>query len=293
MSLTFAKLRLTGEMVIFGTIGLFVRYLSLPSGIVACARGFIGALVLLLCMLLLRKRPSFAAVRRNLVLLLASGAFVGLNWILLFEAYRYTTVSTATLCYYMAPILVVIVSPVFLHERLTLRKLVCVVVSLCGMLGVSGVLDGSLPGPGEWQGILCGLGAAALYAGVMLLNKQLRDIDAYDRSIVQLAAAALVLLPYSLLTGGTDALSSLDGGSVFLLLLLGVVHTGLAYFLYFGAMGQLPAQTVAILSYLDPAVAIQISMLVLQEPITPFGMIGAALVLFSALVSELPAKKKT
>jgi RarD protein len=233
-----------------------------------------------------------ASVRRNLILLLVSGAFVGFNWILLFESYRYTTVSTATLCYYMATILVVIVSPFFLRERLTLRKLVCVVVALGGMLGVSGGLDGGMPGPEEGRGILCGLGAAVFYAGVMLLNKQLRDIDAYDRAIVQLAAAALVLLPYSLLTEGADALRGMNGGTVLLLLLLGVVHTGLAYFLYFGAMGQLPAQTVAILSYLDPTVAILLSTLVLQESISLFGMIGAALVLIAALVSELPAKKK-
>ena len=173
-----SKLRFISAMLIFGTIGLFVRYIELPSGMIACARGIIGTLVLLLCMLLMRKRPSGAAIRRNLPVLLVSGACIGFNWILLFEAYRYTTVSTATLCYYMAPIFVVLAAPIVLRERLTVRKLLCAAVALVGMVGVSGILDNGLPSLQDSRGILCGLGAAMLYATVMLLNKRLVAIDA-------------------------------------------------------------------------------------------------------------------
>ncbi len=285
-----AKLRLVAAMLIFGTIGLFVRYLNLPSGMIACVRGLVGTLVLLLIMALLRKRPSLAAIKKNLLRLLLSGAFIGFNWILLFEAYRYTTVSTATLCYYMAPIFVVLGAALLLRERLTARKLLCVLVALVGMVGVSGMAENGLPTLAEAQGILFGLGAALLYASVMLLNKGLREIDAYDKTVVQLAAAALVILPYTLAVEGGGAWLSLDLPTLLLLLLVGVVHTGLAYFLYFGAMGGLHAQTVAILSYIDPAVAVLLSMLVLHEGMTPLGLGGAVLVLLAALVSELPAK---
>lgn len=290
---TLAKLRLVGAMVIFGTIGLFVRFLGLPSGMVAFVRGAVGALVLLLIMALLRKRPSLAAVRRNLLPLLVSGAFVGFNWILLFEAYRYTTVSVATMCYYMAPIFVVIAAPLLLRERMTARRLACVVAALLGMLGVSGLLDNGLPGAQDAMGILFGLGAALLYAGVMLLNKRIREIDAYDKTVVQLGAAAVVILPYSLLVEGGSAFLSLQWQQVLLLLLVGVIHTGVAYFLYFGAMGRLPAQTTALLSYIDPAVALLLSVFVLQEGITLDGVIGAVLILGAALVSELPGKEHT
>ncbi len=285
-----AKLRLVAAMLIFGTIGLFVRYLNLPSGMIACVRGLVGTLVLLLIMALLRKRPSLAAIKKNLLRLLLSGAFIGFNWILLFEAYRYTTVSTATLCYYMAPIFVVLGAALLLRERLTARKLLCVLVALVGMVGVSGMAENGLPTLAEAQGILFGLGAALLYASVMLLNKGLREIDAYDKTVVQLAAAALVILPYTLAVEGGGAWLSLDLPTLLLLLLVGVVHTGLAYFLYFGAMGGLHAQTVAILSYIDPAVAVLLSMLVLHEGMTPLGLGGAVLVLLAALVSELPAR---
>lgn len=285
-----AKLRLVAAMLIFGTIGLFVRYLNLPSGMIACVRGLVGTLVLLLIMALLRKRPSLAAIKKNLLRLLLSGAFIGFNWILLFEAYRYTTVSTATLCYYMAPIFVVLGAALLLRERLTARKLLCVLVALVGMVGVSGMAENGLPTLAEAQGILFGLGAALLYASVMLLNKGLHEIDAYDKTVVQLAAAALVILPYTLAVEGGGAWLSLDLPTLLLLLLVGVVHTGLAYFLYFGAMGGLHAQTVAILSYIDPAVAVLLSMLVLHEGMTPLGLGGAVLVLLAALVSELPAK---
>ena len=287
-----AKLRLVGAMAIFGTIGLFRRYVPLSSGILACARGLVGALVLLLIMLLLRKRISFAAVRRNLLLLLISGAFIGFNWIFLFEAYRYTTVSTATLCYYFAPVLVVALAPIFLRERMTRRKLICIIVALIGMLGVSGVPDHGLPEAGEATGILFGLGAAALYASVMLLNKRFRDIDAYDKTVVQLGSAAVVLLPYCFLAEDVSTLLMLSLTDALMLLVVCVVHTGFAYFLYFGAMGQLPAQTVAILSYVDPAVALLLSILVLHEGFTLFGAIGAAMVLLAALFSELPIKEK-
>ena len=229
-----AKLRLVAAMLIFGTIGLFVRYLNLPSGMIACVRGLVGTLVLLLIMALLRKRPSLAAIKKNLLRLLLSGAFIGFNWILLFEAYRYTTVSTATLCYYMAPIFVVLGAALLLREKLTARKLLCVLVALVGMVGVSGMAENGLPTLAEAQGILFGLGAALLYASVMLLNKGLREIDAYDKTVVQLAAAALVILPYTLAVEGGGAWLSLDLPTLLLLLLVGVVHTGLAYFLYFG-----------------------------------------------------------
>ena len=285
-----AKLRLVAAMLLFGTIGLFVRYLNLPAGMIACVRGLGGTLVLLLIMALLRKRPSLAAIKKNLLRLLLSGAFIGFYWILLFEAYRYTTVSTATLCYYMAPIFVVLGAALLLREKLTARKLLCVLVALVGMVGVSGMAENGLPTLAEAQGILFGLGAALLYASVMLLNKGLREIGAYDKTVVQLAAAALVILPYTLAVEGGGAWLSLDLPTLLLLLLVGVVHTGLAYFLYFGAMGGLHAQTVAILSYVDPAVAVLLSMLVLHEGMTPLGLGGAVLVLLAALVSELPEK---
>lgn len=280
------KLKLVTAMVLFGTIGLFVRYIDLPSSIIALARGVVGMLFLLAVILLRGSKISAEAVKKNLLWLILSGACLGMNWILLFEAYRFTTVATATLCYYLAPIIVIAVSPILLKEKLTLRKVLCTIVALVGMVMVSGVVQNGIPSFAEAKGILFGLGAAVLYAGIMLLNKKIHDISAYDKTVVQLGISAIVLIPYCLLTEDISSLH-ISPQVLVLLLLVGVVHTGVTYFLYFGSMGHLPAQTVAIVSYVDPVVAVLISIFILGEGMNALGVIGAVLVLGAALVSEM------
>ena len=280
-----AAYRLIFAMFLFGTIGIFVRGIALPSGVIALLRGAIGTLFLLLLTVLRGRRVSGADIRRNLGVLAVSGALIGFNWILLFEAYRYTTVATATLCYYLAPVFVILASPLVLKERLTLRKLLCVAAALLGMVLISGVSAGAARSLTACRGILLGVGAALLYAAVVLLNQKLRNISAYDRTIVQLGAASLVLLPYVLLTGGFSG-NACTPRSVALLLIVGVLHTGFAYALYFGAMRELPAQTVAIFSYIDPIVAILLSALLLKEPMTLLQAAGAVLVLGATFFSE-------
>ncbi|MBQ4265514.1 MAG: EamA family transporter [Clostridia bacterium] len=284
-----ALLSLIGSMVIFGTIGVFRRHIPLPSSMIAMMRGLIGMSFLLLVLRVKHQKPDGKAIRRNAVMLLLSGALLGFNWILLFEAYRYTSVATATLCYYMAPILVMLLSPALLGERLTRKKALCVLAALAGMVLVSGVLQAGFAGGREVTGVLFGLGAAALYCGVILTNKRIRDISAYDKTIVQLGTSAALLLPYTLLTERITGMA-ITGGALAMLLLVGVVHTGVAYWLYFGSMGSLRAQTVALLSYIDPVVAIVLSALVLGERMTPGGALGALLVLGATIVSELPEK---
>lgn len=280
-----SRLKLIGAMAIFGTIGIFRKYIPLDSSLIAMVRGGVGTLFLLLVMLLSRSHLDRPAIRKNLVKLVVSGAAIGFNWILLFESYRYTTVATATLCYYMAPIFVMLLSPIVLHQRLTLRKTVCVIIALAGMVLVSGVLES---GGSGFKGILLGLGAAALYASVILTNQFIRNIPAYDKTILQLGSATVVLLPYVLLTVDFSAQTATPLALV-MLLIVGIIHTGVAYWLYFGSMKDLPAQTIALLSYLDPVVAILLSALFLGEPMTLLTGVGAVLVLGATAYSELKA----
>ena len=285
-----ATFKLTLSMVIFGTIGVFRRYIPLPSSLVAMTRGLTGMLFLLLVMVLRKCGMNRTAVRRKLGLLCLSGAAIGVNWILLFEAYNYTSVATATLCYYLAPMFVILASPLVVGERLTAKKLICVLAALLGMVFVSGVLEAG-GGSSDLKGVLLGLGAAVLYASVVLMNKQLGDVPAYDRTIVQLGSSAAVLLPYVLLTEDMGALT-FTPGTIGLLLVVGIVHTGIAYALYFGSLMQLKAQTAAILSYIDPVVAVLLSALVLREHMSLLSGLGAVLVLGAAVVSELPSRRK-
>lgn len=281
-----AKLQMLFSMALFGTIGLFVRAIPLPSSAVAMIRGFVGAAFLLVFTLARGKKISLAAIRENLLLLCVSGAAIGVNWILLFEAYRYTSVATATICYYLAPVFLVLSAPLTLGEKLTAKKIVCVVLALAGTAFLSGGADGA-----SLRGIACGCGAAVFYASVMTLNKKMRDITAADRTLVQLFAAGLCLLPYVLATENVGEWS-LTALQLALLAFVGIVHTGYTYALYFGAVAQLPTQTVALYSYIDPLVAVLLSALVLREPFTVQSAVGAALVLGSTLWNELNFKKR-
>lgn len=286
-----AKVSLILAMVIFGTIGIFRKYIPLSSGIVAFVRGVLGVAFLLVFIKIKKIKMEREAIKKHLKILLISGGFIGLNWVLLFESYNYTSVAVATLCYYMAPIFVMIVSPFLLKERLTAKKAICVAVALIGMVFVSGVLDGGISDVSEFKGVLFGLGAAALYASVVMMNQKLREVPTYDKTIMQLGAAAVVLIPYLLLTEDFSVIV-LSPLIVLMLIIVGIVHTGIAYAMYFGSMNDLKAQTVALFSYIDPIVAIILSALFLKEPMTIYSAIGAVLVLGATMISELPEKRK-
>jgi transporter, eamA family len=270
-------------MTIFGTIGLFVKFIELPSTVIALSRGALGTLFLLLVLKLLKRRINTASVKSNFKHLVIAGVALGLNWIFLFEAYRLTSVATATLAYYMAPIILILLSPILLHERIPLGKWICVICALFGMSLISGVWEGSENV--ALDGITMGLIAACFYASVVINNKFLKGLDPYDSSIVQLAVAAIVLLPYVFFTVDFSILKP-DTTTIGLTLAVGILHTGVAYWLYFSALPKLEAARIAIFSYIDPAIAILLSVFVLMEPMTTAGVIGAVLILGAALASE-------
>ena len=285
-----SKLQLLGAMSIFGTIGLFIKFIPLPSATIAFVRGVLGVAFLILVMVLGKKRPAWSAIRKNLPVLILSGAAIGINWVLLFESYRYTSVAIATVCYYLAPLFLLLLSPL-LGERLTRKKLGCITAAFVGMVLLTGVEDSSAFSLIQLRGILLATGAAVFYATVMLLNKKLSPIPAYDKTIFQLGAAALVITPYLFYSGGFSSAAMELTGWVFLAV-VGIVHTGIAYTMYFGALKGLPAHTIAIFSYLDPVLAVVLSTVVLKEDLSIWGIIGAVLILGSALYSELPGRKK-
>ena len=280
------RARLILSMVIFGTIGLFRRAIPYPSSVVALVRAVIGLVFLLLVRALRRQPLDLAAIRRNGGKLLILGAMLGANWIFLFEAYNHTSVAAATMCYYMAPVFILLLSAPLFGERLTPRKALCAAVAVFGMVLVSDVFSSGLHGA---RGLVFGLIAAMLYAAVVLVNRTLSDISAEDRTVMQFAAASLVMLPYVLVTENVAALKPTPG-ALALLLIVGVVHTGLAYVLYFGSIAEVPAQTAALLSYIDPVVAVLLSLTVLREPMSPAALVGAVLVLGAMIASELEPK---
>lgn len=285
-----SKLSLILSMTIFGTIGIFRKYIPLPSSILALARAVIGTIFLVIFVLVKKEKIAWNTVKKNLPVLCISGAAIGFNWILLFESYQYTSVATATLCYYMAPVFVILASPFLFGEKLTVKKWICVSAALLGMIFVSGILKSDFTGGNEFRGVLLGLAAAILYASVVMMNKKIGEVGAYEKTIIQLGAGAVALLPYTLMTEEFTTIA-FSQTMACMLVFVGIVHTGIAYALYFGALANLEAQTAALFSYIDPVVAIILSAMILHENMGIWEMIGAVLVLGSAVMNELPEKK--
>ena len=282
MNPVFERIKYILAVVLYGTIGLFLRYVGLPSEIAALFRGVLGSLFILLFLRIRGERLDRGAIRANRKWLLIGGVALGLNWIFLFAAYIGTTVAIASLCNYMAPLIVVLIAPAVLGERSDWRKLLCAAAAFIGIVLVSGVWKGSV---GHVSGLVMGLCAALCFVVIVISNRKLKDISAYDRSVVQLAVSAATILPYVLARNVGTPLS-IDLRSVLIVLMLGVVHTGIAYCLYFSGMGSLPVQTVAILGYLEPVTAVLCSAFFLHEAMDAAGWIGAALIIGAAAVSE-------
>lgn len=284
---TNAKIMLSISMAIFGTLGLFTRNISVSSGELALYRAIMATALVAIYFVITKQKVNLKEIKKELVILLFSGMAMGINWILLFEAYKYTTISTATLSYYFAPVIVTIVCPFLFRERLTKKQILCFVMSTVGLVMVIGV-EGFRGGGTDGIGILFGLGAAVFYATVILLNKFLKNVTGLTRTLFQFIAAIIILVPYVMCTSGST-LSGLDGKGWICLLIVGFVHTGITYCLYFSALKDLKGQEAAILSYIDPLVAVVVSVAILGEPITFLQLLGGVLILGFTLWNEMNA----
>ena len=283
-----AKVMMAAAMFIFGTLAPFVRNIAVSSGELALYRAIMALVMVGGFLLITKQKLALREIKKELLLLLLSGAAMGANWILLFEAYKYTTVSVATLSYYFAPVIVMVVCPLLFKEKLGGKQILCFVMATIGLVLITGTAGG---GSQDLLGIAFGLGAAGLYAIVMLLNKFIKGVAGLHRTFIQFLAAVVTLVPYVALTNGfhLGGLNTLGWGA---LLCVGMIHTGFTYCLYFTALKELPGQKVAILSYIDPLVAVLVSILWLREGTSLPQIIGGLLILGFTLWSELPTIKR-
>ena len=281
------KILMALSMAVFGTLPVFVKNIPLSSAEIALYRAVLAAVLTGIYIAAAKKNAKFKRIRRELPLILVSGAAMGINWILLFEAYRYTSVSVATLSYYFAPVIVTIACPFLFRERLTVKQVFCFVMATAGVVLITGV--GGLSGGSDLKGIALGLSAAVFYASVILLNKRIRTVDGINRTFIQFITAAAVLLPYTAAAEGFH-LMSLDFAGTLSLLAVGFIHTGVTYCLYFSSVTGLTGQQAAVLSYIDPLVAVVMSVTVLGESITPLQAAGGLMILGFTLLNEVRIK---
>lgn len=284
------RLMLILAMTIFGTLGPFVRNIAVSSGELALYRAFMAMVIIGGFLFITKQKIPFDKIKKQVPLLLLSGVAMSFNWILLFESYKYTTVSVATLSYYFAPVLVTVVCPILFKEKMGVKQWICFGMSTLGIALITGIGDLS-QGSSHLKGIAFGLGAAVLYATVILLNKFIKGVDGIHRTFFQFVAAVVTLIPYVLFTSGVT-IASLDGKGWVYLLIVGVVHTGVTYCLYFSSLKELPGQKAAILSYIDPLVAVLVSVVILGENMTLPQIIGGALILGFTLWNEISVSKK-
>ena len=284
-----ARWMLIGSMFIFGTLGIFVRNIGISSGALALCRALMATLLVGLVLLITRQPIPLKKLGKAVPLLLLSGGVMAFNWILLFEAYKYTTVSVATLSYYFAPVIVTLVCPILFREKMTARQWICFGMSTLGIVLITGIGDLS-GGVSNMKGIAFGLGAAVLYATVILLNKFIRGVAGIQRTFYQFLAAIAVLIPYVLCTSGVN-LGILSGTGWVNLLIVGLFHTGITYCMYFSALKELPGQKAAILSYIDPLVAVVLSVFLLGEKMTFVQLVGGLFILGFTLWNELDTGK--
>ena len=283
-----ARMTLVTSMTIFGTLGLFVRNIPVSSGELALYRAILAAVLIAVYLLVTKQRIPVKNIKREMPLLLVSGVAMGINWILLFEAYHYTTISVATLSYYFAPVIVTAVCPFLFREKLTMKQIICFIMSTAGLVLITGVGDVGKSGT-DLLGILFGLGAAVFYAAVILLNKFIKNVEGIHRTFLQFLAAIITLIPYVAVTGGVS-FGGMNGTDWICLLIVGFVHTGVTYCMYFSSLKELPGQEAAILSYIDPLVAVLVSVLLLNETMTIWQLAGGILILGFTLWNEISPK---
>ena len=296
-----ATIKVLIAMLLWGSLGVFVKNISLDSVEIAFFRGIIGS-VFLGIVLLIRmqnnkkleennkledenKKPG----KKGIIILIISGMAIGLNWVFLFNSYNYITVANATIVYYLAPVIVIFVSPIFLKEKLTLKKVLAVICAMIGLVLI--VRTGqSSSNINLTQGIINAFLAACLYASVIILNKFIKNVDDYTKTFIQLFMASMVLLPWVIYRNNIIFDSP---KSIILIAILGIAHTGIAYCLYFSAMKELKAQSIAILGYLDPVSSVVFSIFLLKEPFFVYQLIGGVIILASAVIAEKNPKPKT
>jgi len=281
------KLKLIFALVLFSTLGVFVKKIDLTSGKIAFVRGSVGFLFLILLTIITNKKIIIKQILDNKAKIISSGFLLGLNWICLFQSYKYTTLSIATISCYCAPIFMIIFSIIFLKEKPDIKKIVCVFVSIIGMLLI--FYNSNNPSDNisynHTLGIFFGILTAICYSSVIIINKSLKDISSSEQTLGQFFSAIILLLGYILIFEDFN-FKELSTISSINLIIIGVVHTGFAFFIYFSAIKNIKGQSIAILSYITPIFAVLISIFYLREPMNIFQMFGGILILISTFIGE-------
>lgn len=281
------SLEMVAAMLISGSIGWFVLMSGQPVVNVVFWRCAIGALVLLVVCALLGQLKHDRLTRATLLLAIAGGVALVVNWLLLFAAYSYASISIATAVYNTQPFMLVGLGALFLGEQLTARKLFWLLLAFIGMILVV-LAQPNLPGGQQtylW-GILLSLGAAFFYALMALAAKRLKGTPPHLIALIQVTVGVVMLLPF------VDFHAQTNPVQWSMLVTLGIVHTGLMYVLLYGAIQKLPTHLTGSLSFIYPIAAMGVDRLAFGHHLAALQLAGAAMILLAAAGMNLLGERR-
>ncbi len=290
------KLKLIFISATFGTIGIVTHFIPLGSAAIVFYRALLGGIFIVIMTYLSGKTVNLNAMGKNFFVLVWTGFFMGLNWVFQFEAFRVSTVAIGTVCYNTMPIFLLIIASFMFKERISLKSVVCILIATIGVVLVSNVINTGIHS-NEVLGCFYGILGAVNYALIVIFNRKLSNIETHDKVIFQFIFSAIIMFIYVVFIqrSGLFFEKSISNRDllvgIFCILLLSFFHTGFCYVHYFNAVSRLKAETVAILTYIDPVVALFTSYFILKEKTTGIQMIGAGLILVSTLANELIKSK--
>ena len=274
-------------MIVWGSLGVFTR--SIPLSAVSLA--FLRALIALPVLFIAMKMKKREKIKLSwLIPYIISGVLLGLGWLTLFYGFKHTSISSAVIIYNMCPIYVMILAPVILKEAISKVQIAVISISFIGLVFVVGnnLLDGY-----GYMGILLSAPSGMMYAAIVLINRSIkRRLDNQTATFIQIATATIVLLPFALLDGDVFTLGNLENISIIYIILLGVLHTGVAYTMFFSVYQHMKSVEIVSYSFLEPLFGILFSVIFIGEKLTLPQIIGGVLIIGSAYIGEaLKAKK--
>jgi|GEM_PF-26696 len=270
-------------MTLSGTVGVFVLESGQNAWNVVFFRCVFGALGLLAyCLARGLLRPGIFT-RRTLAWAMAAGVAIVLNWVLLFSAYRWASISLSTAVYNFQPFFLIALGALFLGERPTLSKLGWSVLAFGGLVLVLRIEPAELAQAGGYiHGLSMALGAGALYAITSIIVKRLKHIAPHVLALVQVSLGAVLLLPmvdFHALPAAPVQWGYLAG--------IGLVHTSLTYILLYSAIQKLPTTSTAALAFIYPAVAILLDYIVYGQQLAGSQIAGVSLIFLAAAAVSL------
>lgn len=285
----FGYLRYITALLLFGSCGVLSDTIHLSSYEIVFLRTILGFLVITVLFFLSRQRIKSFQYKKEALFVLLSGFSMGLNWMFLFEGYARIGVSLSVLLCYCGPMIVMLLSPIFFKERLTAVKLIGFVAVVCGVVLTNGKV---FVESGDIFGFVCGGLAALTYAGLVMFNKKATHIVGLENSVLQLFASCFTVAVFLVFKDG-GLLFPVPSDDWLSILVLGILNTGIACYLYFSGLGRLPVQSAAVCGYLEPLSAVILAAVVLHEVLSPLQLLGVVLILGGALFAECYKKRET